>query len=106
MWIEVTQCKYGDKGEAVKNLQMKVSQLSEHYLEEIQKHSMDKYGNFDGVFGKGMIETLKEIQTEAGLLVTGECDQDTVDLLNNNVAVLKGIINKAVEVLDISSIIE
>lgn len=106
MWVEVEPCKYGDKGDIVKKLQMKVSQLSAHYLKEVQKHSMDKYGDFDGVFGKGMISTLKEIQEEAGLLPTGECDQDTVELLNNNVAVLKGIINRAVEVLDISSIIE
>ena len=79
---------------------MKVSQLSEHYLEEVQKHSMDKYGNFDGVFGKGMVETLKEIQTAAGIPVTGDCDQPTVELLNNNVSVLQGTINKAIEVLE------
>ena len=85
MWVRVEECKYGDKGDTVKNLQMKVSQISEKYMKEVEGHSLDKYGNFDGVFGKGMVKTLKEIQKAAHLPVTGDCDEYTVALLNDNI---------------------
>ena len=96
MWVEVVECKYKDKGDDVVKLQMKVSQLSAKYKAEVEKHSMDKYGNFDGVYGSGMKETIQEIQEIAGLPITGNCDAETVKLLNSNQVDLQGKICDAI----------
>ena len=99
MFVKVTECKYKDTGESVRNLQIKLCQQSEELEKEVKSHSLDQYGNLDGVFGKGLQSTLKKVQEEAGLPATGVCDADTCNMLNNSLPELAGRMKTAVDIL-------
>ena len=75
----------GDKGEAVKRLQMRMRQISPEYDAEVKAHSF-KNGVPDGSFGGGMEKTLRKFQAQAGLPQTGWLDPETREVLNENVA--------------------
>lgn len=99
MFVICTPCKYKDKGDNVKNLQIKLAQLSQEFSDEIAKHSRDATGNVDGVFGKGLIDTVKKFQKYASIPITGECDEstclvlnDTIYNLNNKITQVKRIV--------------
>ena len=99
MWILVEECKYGDRGTAVYNLQVKLCQESEELQAEVMSHSADKYGKLDGVFGKGLQKTLRDFQERAGLNPTGACDAETCELLNSTHSDLSSRIITALNVL-------
>ena len=85
MYVRVRPCQYKDRGDQVRNLQIKISQLSEKYMNEIKSHSWTETGGFDGVFGKGLVATVQEIQGELGMAKTGVCDQALCNILNKSV---------------------
>ena len=99
MFVYVTPCKQGDKGEIVRNLQKKIAQLSKDLEAEVRDHSY-KNGQFDGVYGAGMMLTVQRLQNDAGLEATGECDETFCDLLNNNVIDLANKITLAAKILN------
>lgn len=82
--LEVDLVK-GDKGEAVKRLQMRMRQISPEYDAEVKAHSF-KNGMPDGSFGGGMEKTLRKFQTQSGLPQTGMLDAETREVLNYNMA--------------------
>ena len=85
-WIPLnTNLKKGDKGEAVKRLQMRMRQVSQEFDEEVKAHSF-KNGVPDGSFGGKMVDTIKKFQRYAGLETTGELDAETREVLNSNLA--------------------
>lgn len=77
----------GMTGEEVKNLQIRVAQISPEYESEMKSHSFSN-GQFDGSFGPSMVKTIKKLQEEAGLTVTGTVDEATRELLNSNILTL------------------
>ena len=99
MFVKVEPCKYKDTGEVVRNLQIKLCQQSEELEEEVKSHSLDQYGNLDGVFGKGLQKTLTKVQEMAGIPATGECDETTCAMLNDSLPELAGRMKTAVDIL-------
>lgn len=75
----------GDKGEAVKRLQMRMRQISPEFDAEVKAHSF-KNGQPDGSFGGKMEQTIKKLQRQSGLGVTGKLDAETRAMLNENIA--------------------
>ena len=98
MYIECSPCKYKDNSKAVYNLQLKITQLSSEFEEEVKSHSYSD-GQFDGVFGKGLVETVKKLQGLAGLEETGECDERLCEVLNSNQVDLTGKLNTIKEII-------
>ena len=85
-WIDLnTDLEKGDKGEAVKRLQMRMRQVSAEYDEEVKAHSFKK-GLPDGSYGAKMEATIKKFQLETGLPNTGRLDAETRDVLNTSIA--------------------
>lgn len=74
----------GDKGEAVKKLQMRMRQVSVEFDAEVKAHSF-KNGVPDGSYGGKMEATMKKFQAQAGIAQTGKLDAETRALLNENV---------------------
>ena len=79
--------KKGDKGEAVKRMQMRMRQISPEFDAEVKAHSF-KNGVPDGSFGSKMQATVEKLQKQAGLPITGELDAETREMLNENIAFL------------------
>lgn len=89
-WIYLpTDLEKGDKGIAVKRLQMRMRQISEEFDQEVKAHSF-KNGVPDGSFGGKMVETMKKFQLYCGLSVTGKLDAETREILNTSSAELCG----------------
>lgn len=89
-YIEQTvDLRKGDKGEAVKRLQMRMRQISAEFDAEVKAHSF-KNGQPDGSFGSKMAETMKKFQKYAALPVTGEADAATRTVLNQSCAITYG----------------
>lgn len=80
--------KAGDSGETVKLLQIRIAQISPEFDVEVRGHSFDVTGQPDGVFGAGMTATIKRVQEQAELPITGILDVSTRYLLNDNVLIL------------------
>lgn len=76
--------KKGDKGEEVKNMQMRFRQINAEFDAEVAEHSF-KNGEPDGSFGGKMVNTVKKLQSLTGLPETGELDYATRILLNTSV---------------------
>lgn len=89
----------GMTGDEVKKLQIRVAQISPEYESEMKSHSFSN-GQFDGSFGPSMVKTIKKLQEEAGLTVTGSVDEATRELLNGSVLTL----NK--KIADVKKILE
>lgn len=84
----------GDKGEAVKRLQMRMRQVSAEFDEEVKAHSF-KNGMPDGSFGGKMVETIKKFQKYAAIPVTGNLDATTRYVLNSNIGIMNGELQEA-----------
>lgn len=80
--------KAGDSGESVKLLQIRIAQISPAFDAEVRGHSFDTLNQPNGVFGTGMTASIRRVQKEAGLPVTGVLDAATRDLLNGNILTL------------------
>lgn len=74
----------GDKGEAVKRMQMRFRQINADYNEEVKAHSF-KNGMPDGSFGGKMEKTVRKFQVEVGIAETGILDTATRMVLNETV---------------------
>lgn len=84
-YIKLTkELKYGDKGEEVRLLQLRLCQLSAEIEAEMKSHSFKSDGTPDGGFGTGTQNTLKKVQKMAGLPETGKLDKQTMDFLNSD----------------------
>ena len=81
--------KKGDKGEEVKRLQARLRQVSVEFDEEVEAHSY-KNGEPDGSFGGSMVNTIKKLQSNAGIVVSGELDDATRSVLNSDIGVVNG----------------
>lgn len=79
-----TDLKKGDKGESVKQLQMRMRQVSAEFDEEVKSHSF-KNGLPDGSFGGSMVKTMQKFQQYSGIPVTGELDPQTRMVLNTSI---------------------
>lgn len=84
----------GDKGEAVKLLQMRMRQVSAEFDEEVKNHSF-KNGQPDGSFGGKMVETLKKFQQYAAIPATGDLDATTRYVLNCDCGIIYGNLQEA-----------
>lgn len=73
--------KLGSSGEAVKNLQIRIAQISKDYEKEIVNHSFNN-GKPDGIYGNGLYNTVKRLQSELELPITGEVDHILCAILN------------------------
>lgn len=73
--------KLGSSGEAVKNLQIRIAQISKAYEKEIVNHSFNN-GKPDGIYGNGLYNTVKRLQSELELPITGEVDCILCGILN------------------------
>lgn len=80
-----TNLEKGDKGEAVRRLQMRMRQISPEFDAEVKAHSF-KNGIPDGSFGGKMESTIKKFQKYAGIHQSGKLDSETRDILNGNIA--------------------
>lgn len=89
-----TDLQKGDKGEAVKRLQMRMRQISAEFDEEVKNHSF-KNGIPDGSFGGKMVETIKKFQRYAAIPCTGMLDATTRMVLNSNCAMMFGDLQTA-----------
>lgn len=85
--VLTTDLKKGDKGIAVKQLQMRMRQVSAEFDEEVKAHSF-KNGLPDGSFGGKMVDTMKKFQQQCGIAVTGELDSETRAVLNTPICEL------------------
>lgn len=99
-YIKLTKgLKYGDKGEDVMLLQLRLCQLSAEIEAEMKSHSFKSDGSPDGGFGTGTQNTLKKVQKLAGLSETGRLDKQTMDFLNSDfITLYKGLNDKSKEV--------
>jgi len=89
-YIELnTDLQKGDKGQAVKRLQMRMRQVSAEFDQEVKAHSF-KNGVPDGSFGGKMVETMKKFQKYAAIPVTGMLDASTRMVLNENCGLVYG----------------
>ena len=80
--IQLTQdVKYQDRGDAVALLQARICQLSPELEKEVRGHSFSN-GKPDGIFGKGMRDTVIKVQARAGLTQSGACDAELRAFLN------------------------
>lgn len=79
-----TDLKRGDKGDKVKEFQMRMCQLSQDFNDSMMKASY-KDGQFDGSFGGGSEKIVKKFQELSGLPVTGALDKQTREVLNTPV---------------------
>lgn len=73
----------GDRGIEVQKLQLRIARLSQALEDEVKAHSW-KNGVPDGSFGPAMVQTLKNVQSQAGLPQSGQCDASTLAFLNDN----------------------
>lgn len=89
----------GMTGDEVKKLQIRVAQISPEYESEMKSHSFSN-GQFDGSFGPSMVKTIKKLQEEAGLTVTGSVDEATRELLNGNILTLSKKISDVKKILE------
>lgn len=77
--------KKGDKGEAVKQMQIRFRQINAEFDLEVKNHSFNPDGHPDGSFGGNMVKTVKKFQSYVGLPESGELDTATRMVLNNTV---------------------
>lgn len=91
---QTVDLKKGDKGEAVKRLQMRMRQVSAEFDEEVKAHSF-KHGQPDGSFGGKMVETIKKFQQYAAIPATGELDATTRYILNCDIGIMYGDLQEA-----------
>ena len=84
---QTTDLKRGDKGEAVRRMQMRMRQVSPEFDAEVKAHSF-KNGVPDGSFGGKMESTIKKFQKYAGIPQTGQLDAETREILNANIALM------------------
>lgn len=77
------ELKQGDRGTEVQKLQLRICRLSQALQNEIMTHSW-KNGLPDGSFGPGMVQTVRSMQSQAGLFQSGQCDAPTLAFLNGN----------------------
>ena len=73
----------GDRGLEVQKLQLRIARLSQTLEDEIKSHSW-KNGVPDGSFGPAMVRTVQNVQSQAGLFESGQCDAPTLAFLNGN----------------------
>lgn len=83
MNIQIKPCKYLDRGDTVKDVQWRLSQIKE-YEEEVKEHSWTSTFGFDGVYGKGLVSTVKKVEYDLGLEPTGNVTEELCDILNND----------------------
>lgn len=75
----------GDKSKEVQLLQTRIAQLSPELELEMRSHSWNKdIQAFDGSFGKGLVGTVEKVQEQLGIKVTGTCNQELRDCLNQD----------------------
>lgn len=90
----------GMKGEKVKALQKRISQISKSFENEIKSHSITANNELDGSFGAKMVDTIKRLQREAGVPETGVTDEATRKVLNSNILSLYKKITNAKNALE------
>lgn len=85
--IQLTkELKPGATGNDVKLLQARIAQISPEYEKEIRSHSINKNTNQpDGIWGGGLSKTVKKVQEQAGIEITGILDAATRAVLNCNI---------------------
>ncbi len=76
----------GATGNDVKLLQARIAQISPEFEAEVRGHSINKAnGQPDGIWGGGLSKTVKKVQEQAGIEITGILDASTRAVLNSNI---------------------